>query len=96
MVLVSQELHAALKIVGQEVLSDVQTLQLVHGLDLLLALHASVLKGLVLDFDALNFAFDFLLPVTVFELSPLVVLILVLSNGFELFLLFDLEGCLVD
>ena len=79
-VFVSQKLHARFEIVRQEVLSNMHALQLVHGLLLLLPLHPSVLKSLVLDLDPLNLLLDFLLPVTIINLSSLVIFILKLSD----------------
>jgi len=95
-VLVGQELHALLEVISQEVFGNVEALKLVHGLDLLLALHASVIESLVLLLDALDLFLDLHLPLAVLELATFMVLVLELTNFFELLLLFDLESSLID
>lgn len=95
-VFIGQELHALLEIVGEALLGDVETLKLVHGLNLLLALDPGVLKSLVLDFDSLDLFLDFLLPFRILNLSSLVILVLKLPDFIEFKLFFDLQTRLID
>jgi hypothetical protein len=56
-------LHRALEAALQELFRHVQTLQLVHGLNLLLAFGARVLQRFVLVLDPLDLPLHFFLPV---------------------------------
>jgi len=95
MLFVSQMLHRFLEVRAQKGLGDIQTLQLLHGLDLLHSSLASIFQSLVLLLDPLDFAFHLLLPVGVFELATFCVLIFKFPNFFHLVLLFDfLRGLL--
>ena len=89
MLFISQMLHGFLEIIAQKVLGDIETLELLHGLDLLHSSLSSVLQGLVLLLDQMDFAFHLLLPVSVFELATFCILIFKFPNFFHLMLLFD-------
>lgn len=94
-VLVSQELHRGLEVLTEEVLSDIHTLKLLHGVELLLSLLPSVIKCLVLLLDPGNLSFDLLLPISVLQLPSLVVLIFELPDLLKLVLLLDLKDSLL-
>lgn len=72
-------------------LGDIEALELVHGFDLLLALDACVVQDFVLLLDAGDLSLDLVLPVVAKALLALLVLTSVLSDFFELSLLFDLQ-----
>ena len=95
-VLFSKESHTLLKVGRQEVLGNIETLKFVHSFYLLLSLHAGVFKCLILNFDPLNFSFDFLLPIAVFDLTAFVIFVLELPNLVEFLLFLHLQGGLVD
>lgn len=88
-------MHALQEVSGEEVLRDVHALELLHGLKLLLSLLSGVLEGLVLLLDAADLSFDFVLPIGVLKLPPLVIFIFELSNFFKLMLLLHFQDCLV-
>ena len=95
MLVVSQMLYRFLEISAQKVLGNVETLELLHCLDLLHPPLPSIFQSLVLLLDPFNFAFHLLLPVSIFELATFCILIFELSNFFHLMLLFDfLRGLL--
>ena len=87
--------HGAHVAALEELLRDVQALQLVHGLDLLLALGAGVVESLILLLDEVDLAFDFLLPLVLIVLLALLVFLLELSDFLQLGLFFDLENGLL-
>ena len=58
MVFIRHELHTLHEVVAEEVFGDVQALKLVHSLNLLLSLDASVIKGLILNLDPLYLSLD--------------------------------------
>ena len=60
--MLSQLGHGAHEASRQEFLRDVKALELVHGLNLLLALGACVIQSLVLLLDEVDLSFEFLLP----------------------------------
>ena len=62
MLLLGKMLDAVHEVVGEESLRQVEALQLLDRLELLLSLHASRVKRLILEPDALNFLDHFLLP----------------------------------
>ena len=81
---------------AQEILGDVHALQLLHGVELLLSLLPSVIKSLVLLLDPGDLSLDFLLPVGILQLPPLVVLVFELPDLLQLVLLLHLEHGLLD
>ena len=87
--------HGAHVAALEELLRDVQALQLVHGLDLLLALGTGVVKSLILLLDEVDLALDFLLPLVLVVLLALLVFLLELSDLLQFGLLFDLEDGLL-
>lgn len=89
-ILVSQVLHASLKIIAQEIFGDVHALKLLHGIELLLSLLPSIIQSLILLLDPGYFPLDFLLPVGILKLSSLVILIFELTNFFKLVFLLNL------
>ena len=96
LVMLGKVLHAAHEIISQEVFSEVEALELLHGLILLLSLNSSIFKSLVLLFDSSNFLFDFALPLRVFNLSSFVVLKLKFPNCFKFMFLLHFETGLLD
>jgi hypothetical protein len=60
------------------------------------ALLSCVVKSLVLQFYTIDFLLDFHLPLTIFNLSSLVVFILEFTNFVKLLLLLDFQGSLVN
>ena len=99
-ILVSQVLHASLKIIAQEIFGDVHALKLLHGIELLLSLLPSIIQSLILLLDPGYFPLDFLLPVGILKLSSLVILIFELTNFFKLVFFFNLWSrlfnCLIE
>ena len=71
-------------------------MQFLHGFELLLSLHTSIVKSLIFLFDALYLPLHFLLPVGIFELTTFVIFILEFPVLFKFVLLFALEGGLLD
>ena len=95
MVFISQELHALFEICAQEVFSNIEALELIHGFELLLSLASSDVKVLVLDLDSLDLFLDFTLPFLVIISLSLVILIFELSNLLNFMFFFDLKNSLV-
>jgi hypothetical protein len=95
-VVLGQELETAQEVVPQETLGHIEALDLLHGLELLLPLDPGVLKGLVLLLDAVDFLLDLGLPLSVLDLSALVVLELELPDLLELVVLLHLQTGLLD
>ena len=80
----------------EEFLRNIQALELVHGLDLLLTFGSSVVQGLILLLDQVDFTLDLLLPLLVVVLLTLLVLLLELADLLELCLFLDFEDGLFD
>jgi hypothetical protein len=96
MILVRQLLHALLEVRRQEALGDVEALQLLNSIELLLSLLPRIFEGLVLLLYPLYFSLDFLGPLCLFGLAPLMITELVLPDLLELMLFFNLQGSLLD
>ena len=96
MVFIGQELHALFEICAQEVFSNIEALELIHGFELLLSLASSDVKVLVLDLDSLDLFLDFTLPFLVIISLSLVILIFELTNLFNFMLFFNFKNSLVD
>lgn len=96
MILVRQLLHTLLEVRRQEALGDVEALELLNSVELLLSLLPCIFEGLILLLYPLYFSFDFLGPLCLFSLAPLMITELVFPDLIELMLFFDLQGSLLD
>jgi len=76
--------QGALEASVQEVLSQIQTLQLVHRLDLRFSLDFRFLKLLVLVLNAVNFTLDLIFPIVAQRYLALLVVRFELSNFLQL------------
>jgi hypothetical protein len=89
-------LHASFKILREEGLGNIHALELLHGIELLLSLLPSIIKSLILLLDPCDFSLNFLLPIRIFKLSPLVILIFELTNFFKLVFFFNFKSSLLN
>lgn len=71
-------------------------MELVHGLNLLLALSACVIQSLVLLLDEIDLTFDFLLPLLVIVFLALLVLLFEFADLLELSLFLDFKNGLLN
>jgi len=92
----SQLGHGAHEASRQEFLRDVKALELVHGLNLLLALGACVIQSLVLLLDEVDLTFDFLLPLLVIVFLALLVLLFEFADLLELSLFLHFKNGLLN
>ena len=72
--MLSKEFHGVIEAALQEVFRHLQALQLMHSLHLLFALATRNIECLILLLNAGDFTFNFLHPLVVCLLLPLVVL----------------------
>lgn len=96
MILVRQVLHALFEIGCQETLSNIETLKLGNGIELLLTFLTGTLKRLILLLYPLYFSFDLLLPLCLLSLPLFVVTLLVLPDLVKFMLFLDLKRGLLE